>query len=385
MQTETSILKHLARVRDPRNVFYITHPLINILSIALVAVICVADDWSEVVEFGDANEDWFGTWLDMRHGVPSQDTFERVFARINPDVFAASVLGWIQSAVQLTAGEVVAVDGKKLRGSADRYLGAEAITLVNAWAVQTGVMLGQLKVGTHSNEIPSLKALLKLLTLKGCIVTVDAMHCQTDNAREITSQGGDYVFPAKTNQAGLCERVAQAFEYAEHSQPAGQVALSIHVTEAKAHGRIEHRRCGVITDEGILEFVDPDQRWFGLKSIARIERTRTDVLSGQVERNTVYYISSLNVSAACLGSIVRSHWTVENSLHWVMDVAFNEDRSRTRKGHAAENFAQLRRLALSLINQTPIPNRTKQPSIKVRRKRAFWDVSYLWRVLGVVT
>lgn len=392
VRVEASIIKHLSSVRDPRNVFYITHPLINILVIALVAVICSADDWTEIVEFGEANEDWLGTFLDMRHGVPSQDTFERVFARISPEAFLASVLGWIHSMVQLVAGEVIAVDGKKLRGSRDRYSDAEAMTVVNAWAVGAGVALGQLKVDSDSNEIPSLTALLKVLHLKHCIVTVDALHCQTQNAREIVDQGGDYVFPAKTNQSGLYARVIEAFDYAERTKAKGTEAIDVstHVTEEKGHGRIERRACSVITrdtpsGDGLIEFVDPDERWFGLNSISRIDRTRTDILSGHTEHNTVYYISSLSVSAERLAQVVRSHWAVENELHWVMDVEFNEDRSRARKGNSADNFAQLRRLALSLLKRTPIPNRVRQPSIKVRRKRALWDESYLWRVLGVVT
>lgn len=399
-QSKTNILVHLRGVKDPRNVFYITHPLINILTIALIAVICSADDWQEIVEFGEANEDWLGTFLDMRNGVPSEDTFERVFARLQPEHFLSSVLSWIHSTVRLADGQHIAVDGKKLRGTVDRYSGAEALTVVNAWAVGVGAALGQLRVETHSNEIPSLTALLKVLHLKGCIVTTDAMHCQTENAREIVGQGGDYIFPVKGNQASLHERLVEAFSFAQlqpQSQPTVQptarsprVHLSTHVTEDKGHGRLERRMCSVITrhspaGDGLIDYVDPQERWFGLNSIACLQRTRTEILTGKTEHHTVYFISSLSVGAEQLMQLVRSHWAVENELHWVMDVEFNEDHSRIRKGHAAVNFAQLRRLSLTLVKRTPIPNRAKQPSIKVRRKRALWDEDYLWRILGVIT
>jgi predicted transposase YbfD/YdcC len=287
---------------------------------------------------------------------------------------------WAQAALQGNNGDVIAIDGKALRRSHDQYWGQDAILVVNAWATQAGVTLGQLRTSAESNEVPTLTQLLKQLRLKDCIVTADAMHCQTENALEVVEQGGDYVFAAKGNQGLLQQHIIEIFD-----NPMDGVKFDTARTLEKQHGRIEERVCTVLTHSGLLEYADPHERWFGLKSIIRMERKQTRVLDGEIKQNTSYYISSLDVSANRLMSIIRSHWLIENALHWVLDVEFNEDRARSRKGHAADNFAVLRRLALNLLKLTPIPMRTRQPSIKIRRKRALWDKPYLLRVLGALT
>jgi predicted transposase YbfD/YdcC len=383
MQThpKLSLIEHLKDLPDPRVTGRCAHDLLDVMIIAVCCLLCGGSDFHDMQEFGRAKEAWFRTFLTLRSGIPSHDTFNRIFAALRPECFLDCFLRWTQSLRQAVAGEIVAVDGKALRrasrkGQAIRYV-------VTAWASENGLVLGQLKVADKSNEITALPPLLRALELAGCIVTVDAMGCQKQVAREIVEADAEYVLALKGNHETAHEEVRTFLDDAVAQTQAvtplrsGRTAapkLAFMETVEKDHGRSEIRRYWQSGEVGWFE--DRDQ-WEGLRSVGMVESVRQEgAQAPTVERR--YYLSSLEVGIENFARAVRGHWGVENQVHWVLDVQFGEDQSRARTGHAPENLATLRRLALNLLRR----DKTKRRGIKGKRLLAAWNHKYLLQLLG---
>jgi predicted transposase YbfD/YdcC len=370
-----ALTEHFVALEDPRVERTKLHPLLSVVVIALCGVICGAETWNEIEEFGEAMEDFFTDTLDLPNGIPSHDTFNRVFASLDPQQFQACFGSWMQAVASVLPAQVVAVDGKSVRRSAERGIGKEAIHMVSAWATENRLVLAQVKVDAKSNEITALPGLLRQLAIAGCIVTIDAMGCQRQIAQQIIDQGGDYVLALKANQGTLHEDVEDSFRQGQRTQFAGMDHDSGETVD-KGHGRIETRRAWVIGDPAVMGWLQDHHRWPGLGAIGMVEAQRR--IGTDVEAETRYYLLSRCLTAAQFAQAVRSHWGIENRVHWVLDMAFREDLSRIRQGHAAQNFAVLRRLALNLLQRHPTKRKL---SIKARRLKAGWDRAYLLRLL----
>jgi len=340
------------------------------VSIAICAVICGADNWVDVEMFGQAKQAWLETFLALPHGIPSHDTFGRVFRWINPEAFETCFSEWTQALCRLTAGEVIALDGKQLRRSKDGVLGREGIRLVSAWASENGLMLTQAPVEAGHNEIPTLLKLLSVLDVSEAIITIDGIGCQTAIAAAITQQQADYVLAVKGNQETLADDVQAAFEPTTRD-----FAPHYAKTVNKGHGRVEIRECWATDIPDVLRFIQDYKAWSGLRSLVKITSERR--LPGKTEYDTRYFISSLPPDPTHLLQIVRAHWQIENAFHWVLDIAFREDESRVRKDHAPRNLALLRRLALNLLKRET----SLKIGVKAKRLRAAWDAPYLLKVL----
>lgn len=373
-----SIEKHFGELPDPRRSRGRRHRLSDMIVVAVTAVICAADTWSDVVEFGHAKLKWFESFLDLPHGIPSQDTFERVFARLDPDAFERCFIEWTAALSDSSGQKLLAVDGKKIRRSfAHAWNLSTATHLVSVFAAQNQTVLSQLAVEAKENEIVAMPKLLALLDLTGATVTIDAMGCQTAIAGQITGGGGDYVLGVKKNQPALHGRIDRnvrelmldGFKGVRHGH---------HRSVDGDHGRIETRDVWA-TDE--IDWLGEEAlRWPGLRSVVVVEATRDVPLAGvSVERR--YYITSLagssDADARRLGEAIRGHWGIENKLHHVLDVSFGEDAARHRRGHSAENFSRLRRIALNLLRR----EQTKKRGIKGKRLSAAWDHDYLLKLL----
>ena len=377
----SSVEEHFAGLTDPRVDRTKEHRLVDIVTIALCAVICGADDWVAVETFGRAKEAWLRTFLSLPGGIPSHDTFGRVFARLDPDEFRACFLAWVRTVTgEAMADGIVAIDGKTARRSHDRGRGKAALHLVSAWASASGMVLGQVATDDRSNEITAIPVLLRLLALEGATVTIDAMGCQTAIAQQIAEQGADYVLALKDNQPTCHDLVQRAFADARASvgTPLGPSAFTTSRTVDKGHGRLEIRRCWAIGDPAYLAYADPERAWPNLRSLALVEAERR--VGDSVTTELRYYLSSLAPDAAALNRAIRTHWGIENRLHWVLDVAFGEDRSRARTAHAPENLAVLRHLALNRLRRDPA-----RGSIPKKRFRAALDTDYLCAVLQHLT
>jgi predicted transposase YbfD/YdcC len=353
------------------------HSLAAILTIALCAVICGADSWVEVEQFGQAKKEWLATVVDLPHGLPSHDTFGRVFAALDPDQFAQGFRSWVQGVHRVTGTALIAIDGKTLRRSHRRGAGQGPLHMVSAWASKSRLVLAQAAVPGKTNELGALPTVLALLALEGCIVTIDALGCQTTIAQAIIDGGGDYVLALKDNQERLAADVAALFADAQAVAFAG-IEHDQHRSVDKDHGRGEVRQTWVITDPAHLRYLDPQERWAGLRGIAMVQATT--YLPERVTTETRYYICSVAGSARVVHDAVRSHWGVENGLHWVLDMAFREDECRVRSGHAAQNFALLRHTALNLLHH----ERTLRCGVKAKRLRAGWDHAYLLKVVASI-
>ncbi len=362
-----SPLKYFAELKDPRVERTREHVLEEILLIAIAAILSGAGGWNEIENYGKAKIDWLGTFLTLPSGIPSHDTFNRVFAALDPQELEKGFVSWVSSIARLTAGEVVAIDGKALRGT--RKAGYKGIVhLVSAWANTNNLVLAQRKVDDKSNEITAIPKLLAALELSGTVVTIDAMGCQTAIAEKIVDRKADYILAVKENQPLLLDDIQDSFRMLAADSVAEEIDCG--------HGRVERRTCAVLGD---LSLLDKPSRWKGLCSLVRIQAERFHKASGKTERQTRYYISSLPPEATRLNQLIRQHWGIENKLHWVLDVAFGEDHSRKRAGHAAQNFSRLSRIALNLLMQ----DKTVKVGIHGKRLQAAWDHNYLLRLLGV--
>ena len=319
-----SIMDYFETLQDPRIERSKRHKLLDIIAIA----ICGADSWVHVELFGNSKREWFQSFLELPNGIPSHDTFGEVFSRLDPEQFQSCFVGWTKQIAQLAQGEVVAIDGKTVRRSHDRNPGKQAIHLVSAWASANSMTLGQVKTEEKSNEITAIPRLLELLDLHGCIVTIDAMGCQKNIAQGLVDRGADYVLAVKDNQGQLHEDLRDLFGGAEEFGFAG-VPHDYATTLNKGHGRIERRECWVIADPASLEYLRAGQEWPKLRSVVKVAGRRETDQGTEVQPR--YYISSVEASAERLLDVVRSHWGIENSLHWTLDVAFGEDQCRVRK------------------------------------------------------
>ena len=369
------IAAHFGSLRDPRQGNALQHQLMDILVIAVCGVICGADSWVEIEQWGQAQQPWLKTFLELPNGIPSHDTFGRVFARLDPAQFRQCFLKWVSAVSIFTKGQVVAIDGKKLRRSHHRRLGKAAIWMVSAWATANRLVLGQVKVRSKSNEIKAIPKLLRVLALKDCIVTIDAIGCQTKIAAKIVEKQGDYLLAVKNNQGQLYQDLKDLFAGCEevnfHQVPYGYAR-----TVNKGHGRIETRQCWVLSTPDYLNYLHRRANWQNLQTVIKIHTDRQ--VNGKRSRQVRYYISSLENDPKLILKVVRDHWQIENGLHWVLDIAFREDDSRVRKDHAPENFALVRHFALNLLKQET----TLQVGVKTKRFRAACDRDYLLRVLS---
>ena len=369
------IKKHFASLTDPRR-RKVTYPLINIVTIALCAVIAGADDFVAIAAWARQKRTWLARFLDLTSGIPSHDRFNALFRAINPDQFERCLLSWITSLHEVTAGQLVAIDGKTLRQSFDKADAKSAIHMVSAWATANHITLGQVVVDQKSNEITAIPKLLELVDVSGCLVTIDAMGCQAEIAGRIIEAGADYVLAVKGNQPTLHDGITDFF-VDQMEDDFARVKVSRHETKEHGHGRDEHRTylvCDV--PEGL-----PDRgRWKGLK---RIGVAISDAVRGGKGCDDVrYYILSKRLSARSFGAAVRGHWGIENSLHWVLDVCFREDDQRHWAGNSAMNLAWLRKLALCLLKAEKT---SKGKSIATRRLVAGWKNDYLLRVLAQIS
>ncbi len=373
-QPTASLIRHFEGLADPRTGNAKAHIFLEIVIIAILAVICGADGWSDVELFGQTKKAWLKTFLELPKGIPSHDTFGRVFAKIQPEEFQKRFRDWVQAVEHHTEGQVIAVDGKQLRRSHDRGAGKEALYMVNAWATQNQLVLGQTQVAEKSNEITAIPELLRLLDLSGCIVTIDAMGTHSQISETIRAGGGDYLLVVKENQGHLLEDLQNLFaEDAARDRKYAQCSYAQNVT--KGHGRVEKRECWATDREELLGWVRNRQPWKDLKSVVRMVSQRQIGESLQVQ--TRYFISSLPADAKTILKAQRSHWKIENQLHWVLDIAFREDESRVRSDHAAENLAVLRHIALNLLKN----EKTMQGSLRAKRLQAGWNNDYLLTVL----
>ena len=369
--TTPSFINYFADLADPRQEDRCDHKLLDILFIAICAVICGADGFTDMEEFGLAKETWLRQFLELPNGIPSHDTFGRVLARLNPQAFQQSFLNWVRAVADVTNQEIVPIDGKKLRRSHDRANGQRAIELVSAWTRSNRLMLGQVKVAEASNEITAVPQLLRLLALKGCIVTVDALNCQKETAAEILKQEADYVLALKGNHPNLQQEVEIFFDAIVNERSFGY-EISRYETVDGDHGRIETRKYWQVNAP---DYVKEKADWPGLASLGMCEARRE--MNGQTSAEKRYYLCSLGVEAKRFAEAVRGHWSIENSLHWILDVVFREDDSRVRVGHAAENFGLLRRIAVNLLQQ----EKTLKRGVKTKRLKAALDERYLFKVL----
>ncbi len=370
-KTPKTLQESFSPLEDGRNENKCLHKLNDIVILAIAAVLCGADDLTSIEAFGKAKIDWFKRYLELENGIPSHDTFGRVFSLLSPKAFQACFRDWIESLRTVYEEEIIAVDGKSLRRSHDRKAGLGPLHVVSAWAVKNRLVLGQTATDAKSNEITAIPELLEVLTLKGCIVTIDAMGCQKKIAQQIIDQGGDYVLALKGNQGLLAEEVEEAFIDADANDYQG-LDTDFHETHERGHGRVETRRYWTLGDTGSMS---QTALWAGLNMIGMVESIRE--CDGKTTSEYRFYIGTIGTDAKRFAHAVRSHWGVENSLHWSLDIAFREDESRLRERHAAENFAVLRHIALGLLKND---TRTKL-GIKNKRLKAGWDERYLASLL----
>jgi len=374
-QAKLSIVEHFSELEDPRREHGTFHDLTDIVVIALAAVIAGADSWTQIEAFGIAKRKWLKGFLELEHGIPSHDTFQRVFSLLEPGAFEECFVAWMNACSDACGLQRIHIDGKTLRGSRHKDDNGELVPglhLVSAWAGANHLTLGQVVTDQKSNEITAIPALLKVLDLAGCIVTIDAMGCQREIASQVIDEGGDYVLSVKDNQPKLFEDVQKVFKEARQTGFKG-MRFETFTTKQEGRGRVETRTYTVIFDPPGLR---TKKRWKGLKAVILVSRERIDGDKYSLENH--YYISSVELEGPSWEEVIRGHWSIENNLHWVLDVIFKEDDNRTRDPNAAANFALLRKIALSLLKRGPGGKR----SMTCRRKFAGWSDDALEELLG---
>jgi predicted transposase YbfD/YdcC len=366
--------EHFSALDDPRAQHSIEHLLLDIVLVTICAVICGADTWVEIENYGIAKQEWLETFLDLPNGIPSDDTFERVFARVCPEQLQQCFLNWVQAVFNITDGQLINLDGKTLRGSYGCDGKQGMIHMVSAWASQNRLVLGQRKVNEKSNEITAIPELLKVLDLTGAVVSIDAMGCQTQIAEQIVAQQGDYVLALKGNQGDLHQDVQQLFDHA-HSQNFRDIEHGFYETQEQGHGRQETRRYWVM---GKTEYLIGAENWVKLTTIGCVESQRQ--VGDKITSEKRYYLLSLPLDATGLATAVRGHWGIENQLHWILDVGFREDASRATQGYCAENLAVIRHLAVNLLTQ----EKFAKGGTRAKRLKVGWDDHYLTKILAQV-
>ena len=372
-----TLIEQFGDLPDPRVDRTKKHKLIDIIFVAICGAICGTEGWTDVEEFGKTKQDWLRQFVELKNGIPSHDTIGRVFAALDPEAFEKRFVSWVQTLSGLKTGDHIAIDGKTLRHSYDRYHEKSALHLVSAWAKESRLVLGQTAVDSKSNEITAIPQLLDMLALAGCLISLDAMGCQTEIAQQIIDQEADYLLAVKDNQKYLAQDLREIFAL-EFSQPApfADIEHDFAQTIEKSHGRIETRQCWTISEPDFIQYIRNYQAWPALQTIVLVRAKRQTQDTQSVEDR--FYISSLPVTAKPILAATRSHWGIENSLHWVLDVVFREDDARMRQGHMAHNFALVRHIALNLLRQE---NSAKE-SIRAKRLKAAWNDHYLLKVLS---
>jgi predicted transposase YbfD/YdcC len=373
-QLQKQLAQHFEELKDPRGSQGVLHPFISIVTIALLATIGGASGWEDIEIYGVSHEQWLSSFLELPFGIPRADTYRRLFEKISPTAFEQSFQSWLSGLVRDLGAQVIPIDGKTVRGSYDRNREQSALHLVSAWASENRLFLGQVKVKDKSNEITAIPDLLKLLDISGCIVTIDAMGTQTEIAHQIQAQGADYVLALKANHPTLHAQVKQWFQTAQAKNFEG-IEPSYDVRVESGHHRREKRQVTAVSIDQMGDLYQQTQ-WSGLQTVVQVIRTRH--LWNKTTSEVMFYLSSLPPDAQQLGSSIRQHWSIENQLHWVLDVTFGEDASRIRTGNAPENMALLKRWSINLLNQeTSFKRSTRQ-----KAKRASMDVTYLLKVLN---
>jgi len=366
----TRLDQHFASLTDPRR-GKVTYPLINIVTIALCATIAGADDFLAIADWARRKRDWLGQFLDLSSGIPSHDRFNAIFRALKPEPFERCLVSWITELHKVSAGQLLAIDGKTMRQSFDKATAKSALHMVSVWATASKISLGQVAVAEKSNEITAIPQLLDLVEIAGALVTIDAMGCQVEIAGKIVEKQADYVLAVKGNQPTLHDGIVEFF-LDQMDDDFARVAVSRHETQEQGHGREEHRTYYVCD---VPEDLPDASRWKGLKQIGVAISDK--VRSGKPCDDVRYYILSRKLSARSFGAAVRGHWGIENSLHWQLDMSLGEDRCRVRKDHADANLAALRRMALGLLKN----EKTRKVGIKNKRLVAAWDIDYLRQVL----
>lgn len=372
LAADAPLLQAFAKLPDPRKSRNQIYPLIDIIAVAIIGILCSANDWVHVVRWANAYESWFQSVGLCLNGVPSHDTIGRFFRLVDPKAFESCFCAWIQMIAAKIQG-VIAIDGKTICNSGDVFNKQKAAHIVTAFAAENDIILGQLKTAEKSNEITAIPELLDTLVLKGCTVTIDAMGCQTEIAKKIRDGRGDYVLGLKGNQGTLHAEAVNFFDQAI-AVGAEEAGCECHNTVEKGHGRIEERELWMTSN---LEWLEGRDKWEGLQSLICVRSTRHEKGKTTVEKR--YYISSLRTTAQRIGEVIRLHWGIENKLHWHLDVTFNEDKSKIRAGHGAENFSLLKRCVLNLVRA----DTTETGSITTKRRVAGWNPAYRLRLLGV--
>lgn len=372
--TSAALVDHFANLTDPRVERSRRHDLLDILALTVCAVLANCDSYEDIELYGHEKYDWLKTFLRLPNGIPSHDTINRVLSRLDPAELRDCLVNWTAALAQTTAGRVIPIDGKTLRGSLDRAAGTTGLHLVSAWAAELSLTLGQVATDEKSNEITAIPKLLDILDLAGAIVTIDALGCQKDIAGKIRDGGADYVLQLKANHASLHQEVQEAFadRFEADDLDASVVPLSVWAAEPETgHGRTETRTVYALA---VPDDLAGKEAWRDLRTLVMVFRQRT--VGGKTSEEFSYYLSSLPADAQALGRVIRLHWSIENTLHWVLDVTFHEDASRVRAGHGAENLGMVRRLALSLLKQDD-----SKGSLKAKRLRAGWNNDFLLKIL----